>query len=467
MSRLKTGQLFLLTADIRFPMGFENVIKTAVDFWSQPFPQAWDEIAQHTPSRDVYYADTLPKLFPSSFSLDTSFEKLPAKIPPANNPNIEGTPEGVPPLAGLIVVAAVVGYATGQFLDYLGIPQILGDLYDDWSNRIDPDLFKKMAAEKEKENLDDEIAEKKYAIDQLRRVSPNHASLRQLEEDLSQLMDELIGLSTDPSSMLVNSTTSDGSKGAHSLPEDPISLFSNGISNIRWFQIIADLKTGDTISFSNGKKFKVERILSDNWSGMNALIISIEEGKAIRIPRYPDQEKNIRSTGSFKDGWREVSEAGIPTVRLFEEESYFPEYQVVEYIDVEILSEKFFKNFDRFDPTRRAHMLERFYEFAETTWLFSRIGDFHERQVAFSTSRDSWILIDFDDQHHRANAVASNYNAFQSARILGGFGDVPEEDFRVINQRINKRRIANGLPPSEIPDYVPPYELIGDREYDF
>lgn len=170
---------------------------------------------------------------------------------------------------------------------------------------------------------------------------------------------------------------------------------------------IQNIKAGDFIAFSNGRKFKVKYSLG---SGSNTKIFMLEDGKAIRVPlevfnRYSG-ERNTNFIQKFFDGYKVLAQSKVPIVKMYELECLVPEYVVIDAVNVkftlaDILSNRWPLGFSEGEKTR---VWNKLVEFASSTYEFTYIGDFPGgSQVAWTG--DHWVLIDWTDDFSFANGI--------------------------------------------------------------
>lgn len=179
--------------------------------------------------------------------------------------------------------------------------------------------------------------------------------------------------------------------------------------------IVEKLGPGDTIQFSDGKRFEVREILGGRAQN---LVIDIGDGRVLRIPSrvlpMRAMSGGTLSIALFFKGYLELKAAGVRVARVFEEESLPPEYVVEEKVPVEFLLSQFEKGEIPLDPERRKLVEDKLVEFAKATWLYETIGDFDGTQLAWTGSE--WVLIDWNDQHFYAKAAGS-LNTFRRADL--------------------------------------------------
>ncbi len=179
-------------------------------------------------------------------------------------------------------------------------------------------------------------------------------------------------------------------------------LFSGNEISADYDKMVSRIRAGDTLIFSNGQKFTVERILGH---GYTTLILAIKEDptKALRIPLNREEQSY---TESYIRGYKMLAKAELPTVKVYE--SYGAEYVVVEKL-TDYMTFADFANAasaprlitwwrrisGRKSPLPLQEMEEKFYLFARLISLYDSIGDLNASNLIYDFKTQEWRLMDW------------------------------------------------------------------------
>ncbi len=186
--------------------------------------------------------------------------------------------------------------------------------------------------------------------------------------------------------------------GANSLEATDFVLANeNGLAE-NYSEIVERIKEGDSLTFSNGEKFRITKVLG---SGNTTLVLKTLRGTALRVPlnsgvhiktRIPISEYINHTI----DGHETVSKNGVKTVDLI---SFLRnEYVEVNYIDYKFSLEDFLSgNIDPIYLSKKDQIIQALSRWYETTHKMITIGDFASGQLIFNGSE--WILSDWTNMH--------------------------------------------------------------------
>lgn len=178
--------------------------------------------------------------------------------------------------------------------------------------------------------------------------------------------------------------------------------------------VVANLREGNEISFSNGKSFTIAKVIKKHGADT---ILLLTDGTVLRIQSKLDAE----TVNSFIDGYKTLKDAGIPVPTI--KESLRDEYVRVEYIQVEMLFADFLKRMDSFPAAKVENMKEKFKEFVAKFKDFNEVADFSAWQIAYSPDR-GWVLLDWRKRHDKGN----DRNPFEN--VFSGLGHSIENEAR-------------------------------------
>lgn len=176
----------------------------------------------------------------------------------------------------------------------------------------------------------------------------------------------------------------------------------------KYDQIVRKLKSGDRVSFGDGRSFQLGKFLGE---GKTARIFEIEgmPGKVIRIPSYAEISPHELSFSGpdyirfYVEGYAPLLEAGISVPKMYNH--YKDQYVVMEHIGQKGLIP--LADFLTQDPPPRevTRMSEELRHFARATAAFAHIGDFSEEQIAYDIEKHRWVLLDWINLHDRIEDV--------------------------------------------------------------
>jgi len=193
------------------------------------------------------------------------------------------------------------------------------------------------------------------------------------------------------------------------IAKDSIELFildrnGDSLPIPQYESILENLKKGDVLKFSNGKKFTIgdQGVLG---SGSYTLIVSLKEfpDKALRVPLKKSEYSRIL-LNEFNEGINILKAEGVPSVDIFE--VLDSEYIVVNKLPKEhIILEDFLNNFINYSDEIKKEMKRSFIEFSKSAVFFEDIADFHSGQIAYIPSKQKWILFDWGAEHRLLEVV--------------------------------------------------------------
>lgn len=185
---------------------------------------------------------------------------------------------------------------------------------------------------------------------------------------------------------------------------DPIDLFKAGVPIKDYDKIVYNLRPLDTVRFSNGVTFEIHKNyvpLSGNPDRGTTAILSIGNGRIIRIPKRCNAkfqcQQNQDYLVQFANGEKLLREKGMLIPQVYLEESYLPEYVVVEELEIIELLYDWFTYIGDHPGDIHPLKLAALKKFAARASPFTHIGDFGDTQVALTPK--GWVLFDWTDKH--------------------------------------------------------------------
>ena len=167
---------------------------------------------------------------------------------------------------------------------------------------------------------------------------------------------------------------------------------------------VKHLKYGDTVIFSNGRRFRLGKLLGKGNTTMIFAIIG-EPDLALRIPKSSgkfilDGKPTANDTRDFIDyfvkGSNQLNGKGVPVVVV--SESLASEYAVVTRLDKNMVTYgKFAKNFDQFPEETRNTMIGALDEFIAMTKDFIYVDDLHQENLVYLTKWKKWVVVDLTE----------------------------------------------------------------------
>lgn len=217
--------------------------------------------------------------------------------------------------------------------------------------------------------------------------------------------------------------------------------------------ILANLKAGDEVIFSNGDRFILKKVLG---SGNATSVFETTDGKALRIPKVAGpvwvrrMKDNIISSATgpefmelYIQGNEKISRLGIPVPELYR--SLPSEYALVEKLTVHFDFTDFAWGRHGLNAAHRAKVFEELVAFARKTWRVNTVGDLGGRQVLYT--HRGWLLVDHTNSVQFAATVRSS--TFFKRQWYGLRGSLflwnSEERLR-LREAIEQERRAHGLP---------------------
>lgn len=197
--------------------------------------------------------------------------------------------------------------------------------------------------------------------------------------------------------------------GTCSVHAEELQLFARpGVPVKNYNKLVANIREGDTLVFSNGKKFNVVSILSAPGSGNTTLVVEIPGNKALRIPLADGFLDPITPYHEFiteyLTGAKALESVNAPIVKVFFEMSLAEEYVVVEKLDIKFTLAKLLDRLRRHELSTMAQYLaaldnedkaavKKLMELAERLARLTDIGDFSPDQIGWV--KGEWIIFDF------------------------------------------------------------------------
>ncbi len=194
------------------------------------------------------------------------------------------------------------------------------------------------------------------------------------------------------------------------------------------------------LRFGDGKEFKVYEVLSERNPGTMTIIIDIGGGKALRIPRLIS-DFILAEFNGFLQAYQVLEATGIHCVKVYPELSLPGQYYIVDKLDIRFSLTSFLNGTSGLTQEEYQIALERFLKFAESTYLFRSIGDFMERNIAY-TQTGEWIFLDFQNHFVKWTKGEQKFNTFQWMRWNGSFRSISDDLFMKINRSIALKRFG-------------------------
>ncbi|MBL6991765.1 MAG: hypothetical protein ISR65_18430 [Bacteriovoracaceae bacterium] len=171
---------------------------------------------------------------------------------------------------------------------------------------------------------------------------------------------------------------------------EDVVLFENGVPVEEYEERVGMIWEGDTVVFSDNHKFT---LLNKLGNGSTTEIYSIGGGRALRISKTAPDDLNL--TQLFYKGHQQLQQAKVPVVQVVYKPS-IGEFVVVEEVDKLFDLKSFFKTLEH-NSFEFTHILDKLYNFVESTWSFFEIDDFSPSQLIWDGHK--WVLIDILDDN--------------------------------------------------------------------
>lgn len=177
----------------------------------------------------------------------------------------------------------------------------------------------------------------------------------------------------------------------------------DGVVASNYDAIVANLRVGDVLVFSDGKEFTVQDPITN---GNTTKILGISKHKVLRIPLRQGVCVGCPGTytdilNSYLEGHEALVKEKVPTVHVYKKESLKNQRVIVDRVDVKFTLEEYVareNNRLNFTPAQYDSIDKKLIQWFETTWNFVFIGDFHAKQLVYDGKK--WILIDFSGDHN-------------------------------------------------------------------
>lgn len=217
-------------------------------------------------------------------------------------------------------------------------------------------------------------------------------------------------------------------------------------------RVVARLRRGDRVSFSDGQSFVLgERIHFDRFGSAAIWTDANDSGRVIRIPRSVfDLDRMLR----YLRGWREFVRAEVPVIQILDPQNESLEYQLVEYIPVQLKIEDLAAWFIRHDdpPENFKGMkwqeIEKLLE--ELARQFYRVVMVTDGIQAVYTG-ERWLMLDFNDRNSFLPANYTMDEAFDRGTVWD-HSILPSEHLNEVTYQERERRLCTSAlmarPPS-------------------
>ena len=234
-----------------------------------------------------------------------------------------------------------------------------------------------------------------------------------------------------------------------------------GVQVAAYTQIVQDLKVGDELGFSDGKRVEVTQLLGN---GATTKILGIGPGRAVRIPlksgSFDKDHTFMDYIDNYVAGHARLKARGAAVLDVYPEESLTREYATVEQLNIQFTYEDFLSGKAALTAEQRTKVEADFVRFARTTWGFSIVGDQHTEQIAYTDK--GWLFLDFNDNHKPAMKVESGtiftrgyeeimadrfYMATQTIKLVEDKLPLPPKLHRQVLAAIATERVTQGMTP--------------------
>lgn len=185
---------------------------------------------------------------------------------------------------------------------------------------------------------------------------------------------------------------------------NPIDLFKAGVPIKDYDKVVYNLQPQESVRFSDGAVFTIEKNyvpLAGNPNRGTTAIFSVGNGRVIRIPKRCSAKSQCETNQDylvqFAKGEKLLREKGVLIPQVYLEESYLPEYVVVEELEIIELLYDWFTYLGDHPGDVHPLKLAALKKFAARASPFTHIGDFGDTQVALTPK--GWVLFDWTDKH--------------------------------------------------------------------
>ena len=214
-------------------------------------------------------------------------------------------------------------------------------------------------------------------------------------------------------------------------------LFSRpGIPAVMYNVYLNRLAPGDTISFSSGKVYKIEKRLGQ---GNTSLILAVGKNAALRIPL----NKSIFARSWFNQYWEgylHLKDSQIPIVKAYADLNQ--EFVLVERFQKRFDFGEFLDGGINISETEKARIMSEFIDFASKTYEFARIGDFHQSQLVYT--KKGWLLVDWGNDTVKSTKIHGEGAFYDEFGIRKGpFKRLSQYLHGKIKEAIISRRLAD------------------------
>jgi hypothetical protein len=209
-------------------------------------------------------------------------------------------------------------------------------------------------------------------------------------------------------------------------------------------KIVEMLEPEDEIKFSNGKKFKIIRILDATSPGETSRIFEIEGGRVIRINN--GYKYRFNAVTSILNGYEELSKSEINIVKTYPEDSLIGEYVIHDKVKVDTHLGRFLKEPASFDGKTKDKMRRALKNFLIDTYQFVWVGDMKAENIVWNGDR--WIFIDWTEnptmpirsEFGTQKALESKPRNTYGYKDLVGVNIFNEEELKEIEAKIESKR---------------------------
>jgi hypothetical protein len=196
---------------------------------------------------------------------------------------------------------------------------------------------------------------------------------------------------------------------AHADPV-PIRLWKNGEFVSGYDGIIRRIAPGTKVELAPDK---VVTIAGSLGYGRATMVYALEDGRVLRLPLGSELGKNLISyrglMGWVYEGMEKLETLGVPSMKIYREESVADLYQIVEKLEPPDGVEHLYTLEDlvrgRIKDRSLADRMEKslFEDFAPKTAGVRFVGDMGSNQIAYT--RRGWVVMDLNDVVKEAKTI--------------------------------------------------------------
>ena len=228
--------------------------------------------------------------------------------------------------------------------------------------------------------------------------------------------------------------------------------------NFRYRDELLDIKKGDIVRFSDGRRFTIQGALGE---GGTTRVFDIGNGRALRLPSSAANcckwNQYILDNGPILD------RAGVPVPQVYvEESSKLGHYVVVEKVQVRTTLADALSDLSRGRMTLAEfeQYVPSLVEFARSTASLSYISDFKPAQLGWTGQK--WVLLDWANAPHFAVSM-KEVTVFERSPA---FNRLPGDLKKILIQAVHEKRATESLGATLPPGFRPPGPTSGSETTD-